>query len=123
MAMRVDNGINVFNFGTQRLGAEIRRSVDQNVAIPEGYKNGRAQAIIARIGRGAHRAVTPGSRHADTRARAQDRNFDGIRQHSGVRSSRIAGFLGNLDKAEAQFGEGILQQSLLVETEIALRFF
>ena len=54
--------------GAQRLGAEVGRGVDQDVASAVADEDGRPQPVVARIVGAAHLAMAADSRHADTGA-------------------------------------------------------
>ena len=47
--VREQDGVKAVDFGPQRLGAEVGRGVDEDVASAVADKDGRPQAIVARI--------------------------------------------------------------------------
>ena len=60
----------------QRLGAEIRRGVDQDVAAVVADQDRGPQAVVARIVGRADAAMAADRRHADAGARAEHRDLE-----------------------------------------------
>ena len=121
--MREEHGIEPVDPGAQRLRPEVGRGIDQNVTARVADQDGGPQAVVAGIGGAANGAVAADGGHAHAGPRTQHRNLERGRRHSGFRSGRLGGLVGDLDETEPQFREGILQQPLLIEREVALGLF
>jgi len=76
IGMRVgeNNGIDIANIFAERLCPKIGPRVHHPRAVRGFDIDGRAQSLIARIGRSTHRAVTPDHRDALGSAGAEERN-------------------------------------------------
>ena len=107
----------------QGLRAEIGRGVDQHVVALVADQDGGPQAVVARVAGRAHGAMAADGGHAHTGSRAQHGDLERRRRHSGFLSRRFGHVVGHLYEAETQFGEGILQQAMFFEREIALGLF
>ena len=73
VAVREEHRVHARQIVTQRLGAQIRRGVNQDArAVWQRHVNRRPRALIVRIGRRAHGARAADHRHAVGRAGAQE---------------------------------------------------
>ena len=99
MLMREQDGVQPFETRAQGLRAEIRGDVDQHVvaAVTDQYR--RTQALVARIGGGAHVAVAADHGYTGAGAGAKHGNLDAALRHSGC---LLLGFVDGLHVAEPQ---------------------
>ena len=118
-----EHGVETLDFGAQRLGAEVGSGIDQNVTALVADQDGGPQPVVAGIGRGANGAVAADGGHAYAGSRTQYRDFERGRRHSGFRSGRLGGLVGDLDETEPQFRERVFQKPLLIERQVALGLF
>ena len=149
MRVGIKNRVDALNGGSEGLQAKIGRGVDQYPVLVQFDKHAGAKAFVAWVGGGARLAMATDHRnaHAGARSEYHDRCPLEILEHlcgfgpfptvrrdderwliAGLRSARLGarGFLqlvDNLDITETEFGEPVLQQSLLLDGEVALCFF
>ena len=96
--MREHDGVQPGDGGAQGLRAKIGGDVDQHMVLAVREQNRRAQALIARIGRGANVAMAADGGHARTSAGAEHGDLETARHSGGL----LLGFVDRLHVAEPQ---------------------
>ena len=82
--VRVEHRIHAAEFFAQRLRAEVRRRIDEELDLRRADERRGAQPLVARILRTAHRAIARDHRHALRGARAKEGDLERRRGfHSG----------------------------------------
>ncbi len=99
MLVGEQDGVQAFETRAKGLRAKIRRGVDQHMVAAVTHQDGRAQALVPRIGGSAYVAMAADGRHTGAGAGAKYGDPDGTLRHSG---SLLLGFVGHLHVAEPQ---------------------
>src|ERR1700680_4679359 len=119
-------GVHARNLGSERLLAKVRCGVNQDAVVSIVNVDGRAQPIVARVIRTAHRAMTADRGYPDASAGTEHRDFQRVRRHLcaslsfGARArGLLLMLLHGLHETKPQLGQCIFDQPLFFDAEIA----
>ena len=81
VVVREQDGVNHRDLLAEQLQPQLRRRVDEDVALGQADQDGAAVALVARVGGLAHGTVAADHGHADRRAGAQEAKSTGLGRH------------------------------------------